>query len=53
MSVGSQTLDGMSGRRTRNAAVVVFIATLLWSPFPLGGAIRWAPAIQQILIVIA
>lgn len=32
-------------------AVAGFVGILLWAPFPLGGAIRWAPSVQQIAIV--
>lgn len=38
------------GRLLRGGAVAVYLGTLLWAPFPLGGAIRWAPGVQQILI---
>lgn len=36
----------------RNAAIVLFIATMVWAPFPLGGAIHWAPGVQEILLAI-
>jgi O-antigen ligase len=36
----------------RYAAVAGFIATLAWAPFPLGGAITWAPGVQEILIAL-
>lgn len=32
------------------AAVWLLIATLAWSPFPLGGAIAWAAGVQELLI---
>ena len=38
--------------RLRTAAVWLFIATLAWSPFPLGGAIAWASDLQEILIAV-
>jgi O-antigen ligase len=34
----------------KTAAVWLLIATLAWSPFPLGGAIAWAAGVQEILI---
>ncbi len=34
----------------RIASVWLFIATLAWSPFPLGGAIAWAAGLQEILV---
>jgi O-antigen ligase len=40
-------------RFLRGAAITVYIATLLWAPFPLGGAIRWAPSVQHILIAVS
>lgn len=46
------TVD-LSARLFRGGAVAVFIGTLLWSPFPLGGAIRWAPGVQQIMIAVS
>lgn len=35
---------------TKTAAVWLFIITLAWSPFPLGGAIAWASGVQEVLI---
>jgi O-antigen ligase len=36
----------------RTAAVWLYIATLAWAPFPLGGAIAWAAGLQEILIAL-
>lgn len=34
----------------KTAAVWLLIVTLAWSPFPLGGAIAWAPGVQELLV---
>ena len=36
----------------KTASVWLFIATLAWAPFPLGGAIAWAAGLQEILIAL-
>lgn len=46
-------VDGRMPRLLRGGAIAIFIGTLLWVPFPLGGAIRWAPSVQQFLVAAA
>ncbi len=34
----------------RRTAIATFIATLAWSPFPLGGAVSWGAGLQEMMI---
>jgi hypothetical protein len=34
----------------RKSAIWLLLATLAWAPFPLGGAIAWAPGLQEMLV---
>jgi len=51
-------IEGGSRRATASAvtlwlrriAIGVFIATLAWAPFPLGGAVSWGAGLQEMLI---
>jgi O-antigen ligase len=40
-------------RLARAAAIVLLIAVLAWSPFPLGGAVAWATAFNALLLSLA
>ncbi|GAA0553832.1 O-antigen ligase [Rhizomicrobium palustre] len=37
----------------RGTALIVFLAALIWAPFPLGGAIAWAYGVQALLIALS
>jgi O-antigen ligase len=52
VSTGAEKRDITSHVRawSRIAAIWLFVAVLAWSPFPLGGAIGWAPGLQEMLI---
>jgi O-antigen ligase len=56
MAMNTQTLpqqktDGLG--RLKAFGVWLFICVIAWAPFPLGGAIEWAPALQEFLIAIS
>ncbi len=40
------------GSIARTTSVYLLVATLAWSPFPLGGAIAWAAGVQEMLVAL-
>lgn len=44
--------SGAFGLWLRRIAVGAFVAVLAWAPFPLGGAVSWGAALQEIMIAV-